>query len=292
MKRRTNGRLGFGREIGLLGQTKPNATQPPVCNPWTNQTGPLAGRLPGDYPVDPRTCVPSLPPSRSGGVIWTPRSLTSLTRWFTASAITGLSNGDPVLLWPDSSAYGVDATQFTTSKKPTYVASAVNAQPGVYFDGVDDLMLYTLTNIGTAHTMFFVFERFSTTGRTYVGGQGSTSYFMVYLDATDWGYYAGNAGAPGNAFVPHGGIPTSTWTILALRRSGTSVEVYRNGTQLGTTQTIANNVDMEVSAIGARSDGNFHADTTIADLILCDQALGDSEMAQTWTYLNNLYGVY
>lgn len=290
MSRRHSRGFVFGRPLGLFNQPARPVSERPCSEPMVQTLGPLGSSIIAEYPVLPRTCLPPRP-AASPVPPWTPSNLAGLTRWFTGSAITGLSNGDPVPLWPDSAVMPSDAIQITTSKQPTYVASAVNSQPGVYFDGVDDLLHYSLTNVGLAHTVFLVFERLSTSSRVYVGGQGAFSFYTILLDATDWSYYAGTTGSPGTATVAHGGIPTSTWTILALRRNGTSIEFYKNEVLLGS-PVLPNNVSLDVSGIGARTDGSFYADTTIAELIICNTAINNSDMALTWDYLNTLYAVY
>lgn len=54
--------------------------------------------------------------------------------WLKADAITGLSDLDPVPLWPDSSLIGNDASQAVPANQPTYRAVAQNGLPSVLFD--------------------------------------------------------------------------------------------------------------------------------------------------------------
>lgn len=58
---------------------------------------------------------------------------------FDASAITGLSNNDPVASWPDAFGHGWAATQATSSKRPTYKTNQLNGLPGVLFGSDDKL---------------------------------------------------------------------------------------------------------------------------------------------------------
>ncbi|NQU22982.1 MAG: LamG domain-containing protein, partial [Candidatus Nealsonbacteria bacterium] len=58
-----------------------------------------------------------------------------------ASTITGLANGDPVALWPDSSGNGRNAIQDVLSSQPEYRngANGINGVPSVYFAGISVL---------------------------------------------------------------------------------------------------------------------------------------------------------
>lgn len=69
-------------------------------------------------------------------------SLTNMTAWWKADVITGLSDGDAVASWADSSGNGHTLVQSTGSLKPTYVAKSryMNNYPTVEFDGIDDYM--------------------------------------------------------------------------------------------------------------------------------------------------------
>lgn len=70
-----------------------------------------------------------------------PSDLSGLRLWVKADGITGLSDGDPVATWPDSSGNGFNATQATSSKRPLYKTNiAPTGLPVVRFDNVDDCL--------------------------------------------------------------------------------------------------------------------------------------------------------
>jgi len=70
---------------------------------------------------------------------WTPADLADLRAWYKADAITGLSDGDPVSTWSDSSGGGYDLTQ-TSTARPLYQTNTLNGLPVVEFDGSDDFI--------------------------------------------------------------------------------------------------------------------------------------------------------
>jgi hypothetical protein len=61
-----------------------------------------------------------------------------LAAWFDASAITGLNDGDGVVIWTDLSGNLNHASQVTAENRPTYQTNELNGKPVVRFDGVDD----------------------------------------------------------------------------------------------------------------------------------------------------------
>jgi CSLREA domain-containing protein len=69
---------------------------------------------------------------------------TDLSLWLKADAITGLSDGGLVTIWPDNSGNGYDLSySIQNSTRPTWQSDAGNAMNGfpvVAFDGVDDFL--------------------------------------------------------------------------------------------------------------------------------------------------------
>jgi hypothetical protein len=70
-----------------------------------------------------------------------PTDIANCELWLKADGIGGLSDGDPVGTWADSSGNGRDATQGTAGAKPTYKTGIQNGLPIVRFDGGDFLSL-------------------------------------------------------------------------------------------------------------------------------------------------------
>lgn len=70
---------------------------------------------------------------------WTTITDISPIAWYKADAITGLSDGDPIDTWPDSSGNSRDLTQ-TGTARPLYKTGIVNSLPVARFDGSNDFM--------------------------------------------------------------------------------------------------------------------------------------------------------
>ncbi len=65
---------------------------------------------------------------------WIAPPLTAMA-WYDASAITGVSDGSGLALWPDQSGNAYDFAQPTGANQPVYHSSLVNSQPAVTFNG-------------------------------------------------------------------------------------------------------------------------------------------------------------
>ncbi len=59
----------------------------------------------------------------------------TLSAWFKADSITGLSDGERVETWSDSSGNGFDATQSAFDQRPFYTTNMINGMPAVRFSG-------------------------------------------------------------------------------------------------------------------------------------------------------------
>ena len=67
---------------------------------------------------------------------------TNLELQLDARDITGLTDGDSVTTWTDSSAAGNDVTQATASRRPVYKTNIIGSNPVVRFSGANDKSLY------------------------------------------------------------------------------------------------------------------------------------------------------
>lgn len=95
---------------------------------------------------------------------------------FDARRITGLADGNSITTWNDSSGNGWDAGQSNSALKPLYKVDVQGGQPGVLFDGTNDIM--TITAGGAL---------------AYSQNKGYLSIFGVARDTN-----------PSNASTPHG----------------------------------------------------------------------------------------
>jgi hypothetical protein len=117
---------------------------------------------------------------------WTPADLADLRAWYKADAITGLSDGDPVSTWSDSSGGGYDLTQ-TSTARPLYQTNTLNGLPVVEFDGSNDTL-----DASTAADWKFLHD-----------STGSSAFVVVKVGTSSdpnaaYGIAGNNAGASAN----------------------------------------------------------------------------------------------
>jgi hypothetical protein len=114
--------------------------------------------------------------------VWTPALLPDLAAHFDATAMTGLSDGDPVALWRDLSGHGRDATQATTAARPAYSTAGIGGRPSVRFDGADDfLFLGDLSDLVPAAATLIVVASFGQASlhqNCYVSQYGLQNYWQ------------------------------------------------------------------------------------------------------------------
>jgi hypothetical protein len=233
-------------------------------------------------PLLHRRRVVQLAPAAGG---FDPASVAGLKLWLKADAITGLSDGDPVGTWEDSSGDNRDATQGTASKKPTYQTGEVNSLPCVRFDGADDYLSFTDPTVATAHTVFLV-VKWSAFGGVVLGDSGN--YYCPYAAAgNDFYYRAGGGFVNGNP----GTLSTGAWYLITVRRSGTTVQFFKNGVQQGSDLTLSDNLDQILDTLGSYAGGSLPSSIDVAEVLIYDSALGATDRGNVESSLISKYGL-
>lgn len=227
-----------------------------------------------------------------GGAAFSPLQLPDLALWLDASQIYGLNDGDAVAQWNDLSGNGRNATQATTSKKPTWETGEANGHPVVRFDGVDDIMATpAFTTFPAKRGTLFVVSK-STTVAGYdvllATADGSGVGWISYLSFSGpkYKWYDG-----ADRFATN--YDPGTWQLQSFRRTAdTSLEFKRNGT-LEDTLTIANNQpDSKVLSIGATVIDLSYFGGDIAAVLFYGRSLSTVETARVENWLNSRYALY
>jgi len=118
-----------------------------------------------------------------------------------------------------------------------------NQAIGWYFDDVDDLVAHPSINFGKTHTLLYWLRSFANAKDIIHGGAAN---YHVAIDGTNI-YY--NAGAT-ELSQAHGGR-TGNPTMIGIRRSGTTVQFFKNGVQIGVDQTLDANNDLTLTTLGS-----------------------------------------
>jgi hypothetical protein len=87
-----------------------------------------------------------------------PASIPELTTWFKADALNGLTNGQPVSLWPDASGNGDDATQRNSVNSPAFFSSVINGMPVVRFNSTNQTYLAFSRPVSGDFTIVCLFQ--------------------------------------------------------------------------------------------------------------------------------------
>jgi hypothetical protein len=99
-----------------------------------------------------------------------------------------------------------------------------------------------------------------------ITASGSGGFFFGYSSTTTLGYGWGRAGTAWDYRVASTAT-TGAWQHVAVTRSGTSMRLFVNGTQAGTTQTISTAYDMSTTSTTVGSQGaNYYLNGYIDDL--------------------------
>lgn len=226
------------------------------------------------------------------GILWSTDSdpnpslddLHNPTVWLKADAIPGLADGAAIASWPDSSGNGNDAVQATGANQPLYKTSIVNSKPVVRFDGTNDELLAPMP-VGATKTFFFVVKKRGAIGAVSQAAYGVGGFEQLLTNtafsAAGWVYWETGADI--------GGDPTNWGVVTFKHESVSSVKIYLNATLAITADP--NNGVATAAAFGLGSNGVAagFGDYDIAEVLMYDSALSDSERLDVYDYLNEKY---
>ena len=235
--------------------------------------------------------------------------------WLKGDGITGLSDGDAVATWPDSSGNSRHFTQATAGLRPTWQTNEANGRPVVRFDGADDWLTNTtkadwrFLHNGSDWTLFVVFKTTAANpDRTcgILGNNGAASArigrHLYYDDRSGLGqnnrlHVLMTKGVGVSPILDYAtnddAFPAQTWALISSRfESGVGGDdhvIYVNGVA----KASAEPANLPYSALDATHDiqlganGNAAglAEGDIAELLLYDSALSNADRIQVEQYL-------
>lgn len=167
--------------------------------------------------------------------------------WLKADSLSGLANGAAISIWTDSTGNGFNATQTNTSRKPSYLANAINGMPAVHFTGSSSNYLALTRPVQDDFTILFVYRASQGLGGTgtqfYQGAglvnaevPGSVNDFGMSLNSA--GKILAGTGNPDVSIASTGSTFTNGQPhIVAFKRTRSTgaLELYVDGTAQGTT---------------------------------------------------------
>lgn len=239
--------------------------------------------------------------TNSAAVSATPLFSKSLKSWFAANLLTGLTNGQAVSDWPDSSGNGDDAIQTNAKLQPIYVTNAINGLPVVRFNAANSNALAFVRPVQDDFTIFCVFRSTQGygSGSLYYQGAGLvnaevagvTEDFGSCLFAN--GQVCAGTGDPDVGVNSRSGYNDGRPHLMTFKRieSTGEVDLYMDGVFMGGTN--GNTGPLTAPAqmeLGAQQTLTFFLTGDIAEVKVFNAALTDSDRTAEESELACKYG--
>jgi len=216
-----------------------------------------------------------------------PDSIDGLIAWYKADALTGLSNGELVSLWDDSSDFNNNATQNGTAR-PTYITNAVNSLPVVRFNGTNNYL--SISGISSLQTVFIVMKWVDPTPNySPILGKTSSTINPPPHTATLARFWSDTNAS--------GRVIHQTWSYAGLR----DATVYNNGAQFHSSALMRDKINFQIITliptyalyfdnIGSNYLSYFTS-ADYAEIIVYDTILSTTDRQAVETYLSYKYNI-
>jgi len=154
---------------------------------------------------------------------------------------------------------------------------------GWFADQVDDRIVHSSLNLGTAHTLhYWLLYR----GFAGVIHGGAVNYHGLRLTPTACSYNIGNTAVTVTHSAAHG-IPV----LFSIDRNGTSVDFYKNGVKIGSTQTLGANTVQVLTDFFRYSNGTSYWGGTIFEALAFNSNMGAQAIRNYFELSRSRYGV-
>jgi hypothetical protein len=226
----------------------------------------------------------------------------NLQLWLKADAGVTTS-GSNVTAWADQSGNGNNATLPATANPPVFVASdpALNGKPVLQFNVTDFLQLTNALDMPGDVSGFVIMRLHSSSIGNYRGiidqecgaGYPDPNQWMIYADGTSV-LQRGDGCGMTYSFNPSSfAVSNSEYLELAFVAAGTNVNMYLDncsfGQDVATAPITAEGILMR---IGARYPSGSSLDADVAELLLYNAGLSDTDRTNVWTYLATKYDLF
>lgn len=244
------------------------------------------------------------------------------TLWLRADSLTGVSSGDGIATWTDSSGAGNAATQTTAGSRPTYQTGQLNGKPVVRFNGstqfmdLPDPFAAGFSGSNTPISVYVVAKTTNTTGYqnvlTLAGNQNaaasSNDYITAQLTGTANPSVATNQfrfevrdvdfGTKATTTTDNTGTPVGTNFFLGTTTRTSVGNVWVNGTLVSPVNADLNlqSLTLTQGAIGARKAGttptvDSYLTGDIAEVVVFPSVLNRAQQTVQENYLGAKYGI-
>ncbi|HSY17842.1 MAG TPA: glycoside hydrolase family 76 protein [Candidatus Acidoferrales bacterium] len=226
----------------------------------------------------------------------------ALAAWFRADAITNVSNGAGVALWPDVSGNGYNAVQTSMANQPVFVSGAINGLPVVRFNSANSSYLWFYRPVQDDFTIIFVYQSGQgiSTGTDFWNGaglvngeqSGTVDDFGISLNAN--GQILAGTGNPDRTVASPAGYANSQPHVVTFKRTkSTGVDVLyvdnvQQGIQPGGTQSLTS---PNFLVLGGQGVLNNFLTGDIAEVQIYTSPLSDADRLGQERALKCKYGM-
>lgn len=220
-----------------------------------------------------------------GGGGFTPLDIAGLQLWLDASAITGLSDTDPIATWIDSSGNGYDATQATSGLRPLYNTNILNGLPVVNCVSGGRRMATTSISHGIGTGDFFVSSVVKAVAGTYhaIWANGSFSP-AFYINGLRPAFYFG-----ADQVFFNSNLSADSWYVISGGREAGVLKAWVDGVLASETYSVGTSISNAASQIADDGSGSALA-SSIAELVFAATS-PTADRASTEDYLGVKYGI-
>jgi len=199
--------------------------------------------------------------------------------------------------WADVSGSGNNATQATSGKRPTCVASAINGLNAVEFSGSDKwLQLPTIaSDFNNGMTLYVVTKPSSVDVNDRIldlgTGSSANNILLTLESATASRFWT--SGNSADSILGSGSVSTGAYKALEVIHTGReAAAIFSDLTESKALTSIPNptTTDRTANYIGQSAGGNYFAGR-IAEIMLWDRILTPNERLQVQAYLIGRYAL-
>lgn len=212
----------------------------------------------------------------------------ALVAWFKADAISGLTNGAAISLWPDLTGNGFNALQLLPANQPTLITNAINGFSAVRFNSTNSTYLWFYRPVQDDFTMILIFRSTQGIGtgvNFYEGAglingevSGAVNDFGISLNAN--GQVLSGVGNPDTTVHSGTGFNNGLPHVVTFKRtkSNGALALYVDGTQVasstGGTQSLT---APNFLTLGAQAVLNNFLNGDIGEVQIYNTALADAD---------------
>jgi len=239
---------------------------------------------------------------------FSPLSLPNLALWLDASdtSTITLDGSNNVSEWRDKSGNARHASQATTTQRPSYTSSnQINGVNAPRFDGTDDFLATSNVTLGVMTIFAVVTARWTVAENAAFFGQNWTTNKSVgRVGAPGYDYVSNDLRAVTNSFnsgiagpraigPQPGGLVNGASMLVAARLGTADTTIRANGTNVSRVArndpTTAITLPLAIGRPGSAYAAEYW-NGMIAELVLFDRVVSDSELTAVETYLKAKWG--